>query len=227
VSRGALLLSLGLAVVNTVLVNWSQPLFGRWWQYVMWEGGVVEDLTALQFLAGGVVFAMCALQRERPVVHRVWFGIYAVAEFVLAGEETNYGTGTLFLDLTNPTFAQSYNPQAQNLHNYLIEAYIPVLTLGIICAILRARFDHIVGALRLPMTKDFLDAVLLTALGLPLMAAAFRDERFLSVDEVYEWSSSLLLLCLALFWRFGWIFRRRPEDLADPRSLRHATHRHE
>jgi hypothetical protein len=44
--------------------------------------------------------------------------------------------------------------------------------------------------------------------GLLFMLVAFRDDRFLSVDEVYEWSSSLLLLCLGVSFRFGWLFRR-------------------
>jgi len=208
VSRGALSLAVALTAINVVLVNWSQPLFGSWWKYVMWEGGVVEDLTALQFIAGGVVFVLCALQRHHPRAHRVWFALYALAEFVLVGEETNYGTGTLFLDLADPNFAQNYNPQAHNLHNYLIEAYIPVLALGIICAVLRVAYRPTVSRLRLPMSKDFLDAILVTAVALVFMVPSFRDERFLSIDEVYEWSSSLLLMCLALYCRFGWVFRR-------------------
>ena len=207
-SRPALGLALVLTAVNVVLVNWSQPLFGRWWQYVMWEGGVVEDLTAVQFLLGGIVFALCALQRRRPTSERAWFGIYAIAELVLLGEETNYGTGTLFLDLADPNFAHNYNPQRNNRHNLLIEAYIPVLGFVIICAVLRRYDAQIVQRLRLPMSRDFLDAVLVTTLGLVLMAPAFFDQRFLSIDEVYEWSSSFLLLTMALYFRFGWIFRR-------------------
>lgn len=211
-SRRALLFALALAAIDVVLVNWSQPLFGRWWKHVMWEGGVVEDLTALQFIVGAIVFATCVFQRSHPPAHRAWFAVYTLAMLVLAGEETNYGTGTLFLDLADPNFAQSYNPQAHNLHNYLIEAYIPVLGLGIICAVLRALYPFIVPRLRLPMSKDFLDSVLVTALGLIFMAFSFRDDRFLSMDEVYEWSSSLLLLCLALYFRFGWVFRPREGD---------------
>jgi drug/metabolite transporter (DMT)-like permease len=178
----------------------------------MWEGGVVEDLTALQFLATGIVFAACAVDRSRSRPHRAWFALYALGGFVLLGEETNYGTIKLF------NFTDNYNPQAHNLHNYLIEAYIPVLGLGVICAVVRAYYEPIVRRLRLPMSKDFLDAVLVSALGLLLMLSSFRDERFLSVDEVYEWSSSLLLVCLALYFRFGWIFRPRPGDQARPRG---------
>ena len=44
--RPALVLALVLGTVNLVLVNWSEPLFGRWWKYVMWEGGLIEDLSA-------------------------------------------------------------------------------------------------------------------------------------------------------------------------------------
>jgi hypothetical protein len=210
VNRGALVLGLGLAAVNVVLVNWSQRIFGGWWQYVMWEGGVVEDLTALQFLLGAVVFAACAFQRVRPAADRAWLALYAVAELVLAGEETNYGTGTLFLDLADPNFAQTYNPQAHNLHNFLIEAYIPVLGFAIICGVLRAAYGAVVPRLRLPMRQDFLDAVLVSCVGVLFMVFSLGDERFLSIDEVYEWSCSLLLLCLALSFRFGRPFRPRP-----------------
>jgi hypothetical protein len=66
------------------------------------------------------------------------------------------------------------------------------------------------------MSKDFLEAILVTALGLVFMAFSFRDERFLSFDEVYEWSSSLLLLCLALYYRFGWVFHPRPGEEGMP-----------
>jgi hypothetical protein len=207
VSRGALFLGLALAAVDVVLVTWARPIFGPWWQHVMWEGGVVEILTALQFLLGGLVFAACALRGAHPRAYRAWFAVYAIAEFVLVGEETNYGRGTLVLNLADPNFAQHYNPQAGNLHNFLIEAYIPVLALGILCAALRLWYATLVPRLRLPMRKAFLDAVLVTAAGLPFTAFSFGDDRFLSVDEVYEWSSSFLLLCLALSFRFGRVFR--------------------
>lgn len=215
-SRRALVLALVLAAIDVVLVNWAVPIFGGYWKYVMWEGGFVEDLTALQFILTGVVFALCALVRRQPGIHRVWFALYSLAGFVLAGEETNYGTGTLFLDLARPDFAQTYNPQAHNLHNYLIEAYIPVLGFGIICLVLRVGWNLIVPRLRLPMSRDFLDAVLVTALALPFMAFSFFDERFLSMDEVYEWSSSLLLLSMALYFRFGWVFCPRKGDEGGP-----------
>jgi len=207
VSRPALVVALVLTAVNVVLVNWSQPIFGSWWKYVMWEGGVIEDLTVVHFLLGAIVFAACVFQRWRPRMERVWLGVYAAVELVLAGEETNYGTGTLFLDLADPDFAKNYNPQSHNLHNLLVVAYIPVLGLLIICAVLR-RYPSIVDRLKLPMSKDFLDAILVSALGLVFMAPAFFDERFLSMDEVYEWSSSLLLLVMALYFRFGVVFRR-------------------
>ena len=208
-SRRALVLGLVLAAIDVVLVNWAQPIFGGAWKYVMWEGGVVEDLTALQFLLTGGVFALCALQRARPGVHRAWFALYALAGLVLAGEETNYGTGTLFLDLAAPDFAQTYNPQAHNLHNFLIEAYSPVLGFVIICSVLRVTYSIVVPRLRLPMSRDFLDAVAVTSLGVLFMVFSFGDERFLSIDEVYEWSSSALLLGLALYFRLGWVFRPR------------------
>jgi hypothetical protein len=219
-SRRALALALLLTAIDVVLVNWAQPIFGGAWKYVMWEGGVVEDLTAVQFLLAGVGFALCALQPARPRAQRGWFALYALAACVLVGEETNYGTGTLFLDLAAPDFARTYNPQAHNLHNFLIEAYIPVLGFVIICAVLRAAYPQIVPRLRLPMSRDFLDAVAVTSLGVLFMVFSLGDERFLSVDEVYEWSSSALLLGLALYFRFGWVFRRREGDEGGPAAVR-------
>jgi hypothetical protein len=213
VIRPAHLVALVLGAVNVVLVMWAQPLFGASWKYVMWEGGILEDLTAVQFIVGGLVFGWCALRRDSPGGHRGWFGMYALAMLVLAGEETNYGTGTLFLDLGAPNFAQTYNPQANNLHNYLIEAYIPVLALGVMCLVLRVFYERICPRFGLPMSKDFLEAVVITGAFIVFMVPGFRDERFLSVDEVYEWSCSLLLLCLALYYRFGWVFRPRSGEV--------------
>jgi hypothetical protein len=217
VSRPVLGLALVLGTINVVLVNWAEPIFGRYWKHVMWEGGVIEDLTAVSFLAGTVVYVLCALRRDQPLAHRRWFVAYAVAELVLAGEETNYGRGTLFLDLGDPRFAETYNPQAQNLHNVLFPtAVVPIILFFVICAVLRVGYRPIVLRLRLPMSRDFLDAVLVTGVFAVAMAPSLWDERYLSIDEVYEWSSSLLLLCLGLYYRFGWVFRPRPGDEGGP-----------
>jgi hypothetical protein len=213
VKPSGLLLAVLATVVNVVLVNWSRPIFGGYWQYVMWEGGVVENLTALQFLAGAAIFASCALQRWRPPVERRWLGLYALGELVLAGEETNYGRGTLFLDLGNPNFARDYNPQSGNLHNLLIEASIPVIVFMIAIVVLRRFYTRIVTRLRLPLPAGFLDAGLVTAVG--IVAMRFDDGRYLSVDEVYEWSGALLLLALALHCRLGWFFHGQPGPAAE------------
>ena len=212
--RPALVLAVVLGAINVVLVTWSEPLFGRWWKYVMWEGGLIEDLSALFFILGALTYAMCAFQRSHSLAHRRWFALYAVAMLVLAGEETNYGKGTLFLDLADPNFAASYNPQGGNIHNVIFpSAFVPIAVFFVICAVLRVGYRWIVPLLRLPMRKDFLDAVLVTGAFITAMIPSFWDERHLSIDEVYEWSSSLLLLCLALSYRFGWVFRPRPGDV--------------
>ena len=220
-SRPALALALVLGTIDTILVLWAQPLFGGAWKYVMWEGGVLEDLTAVQFIAGAVVFALCAGRRTSSTARRRWFAVYAFAMLVLAGEETNYGTGTLFLDLADPNFASTYNPQANNLHNVFVFGFLPIFVFGIVCLILRWRFDAITTRLRLPMHKDFLDAVLITGLFVVPMLPAFADERFLSVDEVFEWSSSLLLHSLALSFRYGWLFGARGDEAAPVANVRH------
>ena len=212
-SRSALGLGAALGALNVGLVNWAQPLFGRYWQHVMWEGGLIEDMTAVSFVAGAVLYLLCAWRRGPRAAHRRWFVAYAIAELVLAGEETNYGRGTLFLDLTDPRFAETYNPQAQNLHNVLFPtASVPIALFFVACLVLRVGYRWIVPRLRLPMRRDFLDAVLVTGVFVLAMAGSFRDERHLSIDEVYEWSSALLLLSLALHFRFGWIFRSHPDD---------------
>ncbi len=216
-SRPALVLALVLGAINVVLVNWAQPVFGGWWKYVMWEGGLVEDLTAVFFIVGAVVFAACAFQKSQPVTYRCWFVLYTFAMLMLAGEETNYGRGTLFLDLADPNFASNYNPQAQNIHNVLFSnAIVPIAIFFVICATLRIAYSLLVPPLRLPMRKDFLDAVLVTgAFGLAMVPSLW-DERSLAIDEVYEWSSALLLLCLGLSYRFGWVFRPRGDDAVGP-----------
>ena len=216
--RPALVLAVVLGTINTILENWSQPIFGRFWKHVMWEGGLIEDMTALFFLIGVGVYVLCALQRTHPVAHRRWFVVYAFAMLILAGEETNYASkGTLFLDLTDRDFAKNYNPQAGNIHNVMFpHALFPVTIFFVICIVLRLFYAHIVPRLRLPMSKDFLDAVLLSGAFVVLMTSSLFDDRLLSLDEVYEWSSSLLLLCLGLYYRFGWVFRPRPGDVGSP-----------
>lgn len=204
VSPAAALLTAGLAVANVVLVNWSRPLFGRWWRYVMWEGGVIEDLTVVHFLAAAAVFAACALSRGRPRAERAWFAAFAAAGLLGLGEETNYGRGTLFLNLGAPNFQATYNPQGGNLHG-LTEAFIPVLAFFVAAGVLRLGSRPLIRRLRLPIPRGFLNAVLLTAVGVLFMR--FDDDRYLSVDEVYEWSTSLLLLALAAHARWGWFFR--------------------
>lgn len=200
----ALALVAAVTLTNLALTRWAQPIFGRYWRHVMWEGGLVEDLTALQFLAGAGVFVLCAASSRHARPSRRWFVVYALVMLLLAGEETNYGRGTILLDLADPNFAASYNPQHGNLHNVLPEAYIPVAGFFVIVGVLRVFHRSIVGRLRLPMPRGFLNAALLTVLAAPFMP--YTDERFLSVDEMYEWSGSFLLLCLACSYRWGWFF---------------------
>ena len=61
-----------LAVINLVLVNFHRQLFGAAWQYVMWEGGVFEGLTPLNFLLGAVVFLLAARAVRDDPVRRRW-----------------------------------------------------------------------------------------------------------------------------------------------------------
>jgi hypothetical protein len=216
-SRPALLLAVVLGVINVALENWSQPIFGRYWKHVMWESGVIEDLTAAFFIIGAVIFLLCVFHKKHPAAHRWWFVSYTFAMLVLAGEETNYGKNSLFLDLADPNFAANYNRQGGNIHNVILpHALVPIMIFFAICLVLRLFYTRLVPRLNLPMSKDFLNAVLVTGAFALLTVFSWFDARLLSLDEVYEWSSSLLLLCLALYYRFGWVFRPRPGDVGTP-----------
>lgn len=215
--RPALILALVLGAIDVVLINWSVPIFGGWWKYVMWESGIIEDFTAVFFIVGAVVFFLCTFRRDAPLVHRVWLGVYMVAMLVLAGEETNYGKNQLFLDLAAPNFGEIYNKQGGNIHNSIFKhAIVPITIFVVICVVLRLTYRWVVPRLRLPMSKDFLDAVIITAVMGLLTWNSFYDDRFLSVDEAYEWSSAMLLMLLAFYYRFGWVYIPRGGDVGCP-----------
>lgn len=190
-----------LAAVNVVLVNFHRALFGTIWQYVMWEGGVIEALTPLNFLFGALVFVLAAGQRRQPASARAWLAAFAVADVVLAGEEVSWGRGQILLDLNDPNFVTRYNPQ-NALHSFL-PGFVPILGFFVIVAALRV-VPGLRTGLRLPIPVGFLDAVLATAPAVLLMR--LDEGRYLFVDEVYEWSGSVLLLCLALHARWDWFF---------------------
>jgi hypothetical protein len=196
---------LTLAVANVVLVNVHRELFGSAWQYVMWEGGVIEGLTPINFLLGAIVLVLAAREARESPVRRCWLIAYAVAEVVLAGEEISWGRGQLLLNLDDPNFATKYNPTT-TLHNHLLPGVGPVVVFFVIIAVFRLLYPVIRARLKAPMAVGFLNAVLLTLLAAPFMR--FDHAHFLFFDEVYEWSGSVLLLHLALYERWGWSFTR-------------------
>lgn len=193
-----------LLALDAVLVDFHRPLFGRVWQYVMWEGGVLELLTTLNFLVGAVAFALAAGASADPV-RRGWLAVFAGLEVVLAGEEIHWFKGQVVLDLNDPDLARRYNPDHAALHSGM-PGWVPMLGFFIVVLFLRLFHRIILPRLRLPVAVGFLNAVLLTAVAVLLMR--FDQDRYLLVDEVYEWSSSVLLLYLGLFSRWGWFFRR-------------------
>jgi hypothetical protein len=196
---------LGLAVTNVVLLDFHGELFGAAWQYVMWEGGVIEGLTPINFVLGALVFGLAAREAREDAVRRRWLITYAVADVVLAGEEISWGRGQLLLDLDDPSFATKYNPTA-TLHNHLLPGVGPVVVFFVIIAAFRLFYPVIRARLKAPMAVGFLNAVLLTLLAAPFMR--FDPAHFLFFDEVYEWSGSVLLLHLALYERWRWSFTR-------------------
>ncbi len=200
---GALVVVLVLAVANVAMAKFSPQLFGSYWKYVMWEGGVIENLTALNFLLGAGLFLAAAVSSPPGSRRKYWFFFFALVELVLAGEEINYGRGMIFLNLDDPQFATRYNPQSGTLHSWLLPE-IPVFGFFVVVGVVRLCFHRLSLRKHIPIPVGFLNGVLLTGLALPFMP--FRDARYLLVDEVFEWSGSVLLLCLALHaWR-GWFF---------------------
>jgi hypothetical protein len=193
------------SVANAALVNWYQPT--RAWKYVMWEGGALEWLTALSFLAAGGVYLGLALTPERSRVQRAWFAIFAIGSLALAGEELNWGRGMLVLNLDDPWFDARYNTQGGNLHN-AVDAVVPVLVFAGLAGGLRITAHW---SLRLvPIPAGFLNAVVIAAASIPFMN--LQGDRFLFLDEVLEWSGATLIFCLALHYRYGWFFlpQRKP-----------------
>jgi hypothetical protein len=192
----------GLAVANAVLVNHHRTLFPVRWRQVMWEGGVLEGATALAFLAAGVLFGWAAV-RAGPGARRRWLVVFALGALLLVGEETNYGGAMLVLDLEAPDFEARYNPQRGTLHN-AGPYYLPLVVFFALIAVLRLR-PRLRRRLRLPLPTGYLNATLFTMAAGPFMRWAPAHRVF--VDEVYEWSSAVLIGCLALHVVFGWFFR--------------------
>lgn len=164
------------------------------WQYVMWEGGVIEGLTPINFLLGAAVFLLAAGTAHEDPIRRRWLVVYALADVVLAGEEISWGTGQIL----------QYNPQT-TLHHFL-PGVGPIVVFFVIVAVFRLFYPAIRRLLKAPMAIGFLNAVLLTLVVAPLMR--FDHAHYLFFDEVYEWSGSVLLLHLALYERWGWSFTR-------------------
>jgi len=107
-----------LALVDLVFLNYHRELFGVAWQYVMWEGGILEGLTPVNFLLGAAVFVLAAREARDDAVRCRWLIVYAVTDIVLAGEEISWGTGQILLNLDDPSFETKYNPQ-MTLHHFL------------------------------------------------------------------------------------------------------------
>jgi hypothetical protein len=197
-----LAIAVAVAVVNVVLVNHHRVLFPVWWRQVMWEGGVLEGATALAFLTSAVLFGWAAV-RAGPGGRRWWLVVFSAGALLLLGEETNYGGAMLMLDLDAPDFAERYNPQSGTLHN-VGPYYLPLIVYFVLVAALRLR-PRLRRRLRLPLPEGFLNATLLTVAAGPFMRWAPAHRVF--VDEVYEWSSAVLIACLGLHAVFGWFFR--------------------
>lgn len=195
-------LAVGLATASAILVNRYQPTPA--WKHVMWEGGVLEWLTAASFIAAGALYLRLALasREERP--GRAWLALFGVGFLILAGEELNWGRGMLILNLDDPEFAARYNLQGGNLHN-VFHAPVPVLAFLGLAGGLRMAAPW---SLRLvPLPVGFLNAVIVAAMSIPLMDLG--GDRFLLLDEVLEWSNATLIFALALHYRYGWFFEIR------------------
>jgi hypothetical protein len=193
-----------LALTNLVVLNYHRELFGRAWQYMMWESGVFESLTPINFLLGAFVFALAAAASEDRR-RRWWLVSFVLADVVLAGEEVSWGQGQWLLDLDVPDFVNKYNPTT-SLHNHILPGVGPIVVFFAIVFLFRVFYPLIQRFWHVPMPIGFLNAVLLTLLVAPLMR--WDHEHYLFFDEVYEWSGSVLLLHLALYERWKWSFTR-------------------
>ena len=199
---GTLWIVLGLAAVDVVCLDFHRELFGPAWQYVMWEGGVFETLTPINFVLGGIVFAGAAAATVDDRRRRGWLALYAVIDVVLAGEEVSWGRGQLLLDLSDPDFLSRYN-RPTTLHHFL-PGVAPIIIFFVVVALSRLFHARLRGPLAIPMAVGFSNAVLLTLLVAPLMR--WDHPHFLFFDEMYEWSGSVLLLYLAMRERWTWFF---------------------
>ena len=191
-----------LATASAILVNRYQPTPA--WKHVMWEGGVLEWLTAASFIAAGVLYLRLALASREGKPRRAWLALFGVGSLILAGEELNWGRWMLVLNLDDPEFAARYNLQGGNLHNFL-PALVPVLAFLGLAGLLRVAAPWSLGLVPLPV--GFLNAVIVAAMSIPFMDLG--GDRFLFLDEVLEWSNATLILSLALHYRYGWFFEIR------------------
>lgn len=199
-----LAIAVASAAANAILVNTYRPT--RAWKTFMWEGGILEGLTALSFIAAGALFLWLALSSQERKVTRAWFAIFGVGCLFLAGEELNWGRGMLILNLDDPQFALRYNIQGGNVHN-VVPALVPILVFIGLAAGLRLTAPW---SLRLvPLPAGFLNAIIVTATSILFMD--LQDDRFLFLNEVFEWSSATLILCLALHYRYAWFFLPRTD----------------
>ena len=199
----ALTIVVGAAATNAILVNYYQPI--HLWQYVLWEGGVVEWLTVLNLLGAGGLYLYLALTSYNSKMGP-WFILFGVGCLFLAGEELNWGRGMLILNLDDPQFETRYNIQGGNLHN-VVPAIVPVAVFIFLAGALRIAGNW---SLRLvPVPVGFLNLVLVLPASILFMNLG--EGRFLHLDEVLEWSSTTLILCLALHYRFHWFFLLQTE----------------
>lgn len=196
-----LAIAVGLAVTSAFLVNAYRPT--RAWKHLMWEGGLLEWLTALSFALAGGLFLRLAMTRVEGKGKGARYAVLGVGCLILAGEELNWGQGMLVLDLDDPAFETRYNPQGGTLHSS-VHPLVPVL--GLIAGAGGLRLAAPWSLRFVPLPLGFLNAVLVTALSIPFMN--LDGDHFLFLDEVVEWSTSILLLCLALHDQRGWFFLR-------------------
>jgi hypothetical protein len=199
---GTLGVVVGLAAIDVVCLDFHRELFGPAWQYVMWEGGVCETLTPVNFLLGAAVFTSAAIIAVDDRRRRWWLALYAVVDVVLAGEEVSWGTGQILLDLADPDFVSRYN-RPTTIHHFL-PGVAPIIVFFVVVGLFRLFYSRVRAGLGVPMSVGFLNAVLLTLLAAPLMR--FDHPHFLFFDEMYEWSGSVLLLSLAMRERWRWFF---------------------
>lgn len=199
------------------------------------EAGVVEVLTVFAALGGSVVAAGIALRtgRSRQPAAALWFGMFAIGLFFLAGEEASWGQH--WLRFATPEEWAAHNLQGEtNLHNAsLATERVPktlfslgVLLTGVIWPLVHRRTGRLhppAPGLSLVWPDPRLATAALIAFALRLVERAWvwldLEDGALRPWYVTEKESIELFMTLFVLFHLMQVWERvRPGDLPNARA---------